>query len=173
MTKYQKQNNHQLPKQNNHQKTEQSPTSKTEQSPTSKKQNIAIEAKSFHKKIIFLMTLIIAYFIFIYIKVISPNIAHTREHILHLFDKKHKKIAAFFVISVLACVEYTLYTEETNTKKTTITKQHIRKLRVARNAGIMALIITMMENSHLGRVFAPFFVVFVTIYYIHDWTYVP
>ena len=119
------------------------------------------------------MTLIMTYFIFIYIKVISPNIAHTQEHIIGLFDKKYKRIAGLIVISVLALVEYILYTEETNPKKSTITEQHIGKLRIARNAGIMALIITMMENSHLGRVFAPFFIVFVTIYYLHDWTYVP
>ena len=152
-------------------KIEQNTTTKTEH--PSKKQNIARETPSFHRKIIFVMILIVVYFIFIYIKVISPNIAHTQEHIIGLFDKKHKKIAGFIVISVLALVEYILYTEETNPKKSTITEQHIRKLRIARNAGIMALIITMMENSHLGRVFAPFFIVFVTIYYIHDWTYVP
>ena len=152
-------------------KTEQNPPPKTEHSSV-QKANHHIESKSFHRKIIFLMTLIMTYFIFIYIKVISPNIAHTREHILHLFDKKHKKIAGFLVISVLALVEYILYTEESGKKKSTTT-QHIKKLRIARNAGIMALIITMMENSHLGRVFAPFFIVFITIYYLHDWSYVP
>ena len=153
-------------------KTEQSPPLKTEQSPIHKS-NHHIEAKSFHRKIMLLMTLIMTYFIFIYIKVIRPNIAHTQEHILHLFDKKHKKIAGILVITILALVEYILYTEEPNTKNSTITKEHIKKLRIARNAGIMALIITMMENSHLGRVFAPFFIVFVTIYYLHDWSYVP